>query len=180
MADIIVGACDIYMMELTTTPATMAALLTSLDVPANKVAHSSGGTVVSYEPDVLEVKNSYGQIVEQAVTTENLKITFGLLKWDLNQVGSMSTATVTTATNITTLEFGKAGATGKLKKVGLLLKHKKKSGKFLTVMCIAQSSGGFQMEFSDKEMVIGAEFKAIQELTGANDYLLQIKDDNTP
>lgn len=161
--EIIMGAGELYMMIYNsgTIPSNE-----EIETTENNVGHCQGGFSIDYKPEVYDVKNQYKTIVRRFTIGEEIKTKTGILTWDLQRLGMLSTAkyVLDAAKKVRKLVFG-----GKNPLATVLVRfvHTKENGKKIRWTTIAQGGNGFALEFSgDKELTIDAELASIEKNKG--------------
>jgi hypothetical protein len=170
--EIILGAGEVFMYEFT---GTVIPEHTTIETDANNVGHCSGGFSIDYKPDKYDVTNQYGNVVKSFITKEEITAKTGILRWKLENLELLSTATFVAdkIKKTRTLTFGGGGS---LKTVLVRFVHEKENGKKIRFTMIAQGGNGFSMEFSDKELTVDAELTAIEYI---KNYLASFEEELT-
>lgn len=156
--DIILGDGDLYIAEYEG-----GAIPSHEDIekPENAIGHSQGGTTIEYKSEVKKIKNQHNKTVKMITKGEEVTFKTGILTWALENLSMLSMAKIETETNKKTLTIG--GKSG-LKTVLLRFVHTKEDGKKLRFTMIAQAGNGFKLDFNDEELVVDAEFEAIERV----------------
>lgn len=157
-----------------------------LEVEANNVGHTSGGTTVECMPEKYDVQNSYGEVVKSVIRSFKATIKFGMLMFNAENIKRMNNAKVEYSVDGTDWTDKETGATKKrirfdnkynLDTLLVRLVHTKSNGEKIRTTMIGQGGNGFTSEYSENEMVIDAQIDSIK---ANDDFVLEIVEDYTP
>lgn len=157
---VILGSGDLF---LGTVANVETATETEIEAALSHVGAISGGASLQYSPTFTDVKGGRNNgVVASFLTSEEVTFTSGILHFDLDNLGKINPAVVTTDVATNTRRLGLGGVNA-LNINYLRFIHTKPSGKKLTVNIFkAKNTNGFTLTFDpSKETIIDAQFKAL-------------------
>lgn len=182
---ILLGAVEVYMLDIANGTVPTDA---TIEVDANNVGHTSGGTTVEYMPEKYDVKNSYGETVKSVARGSKATIKFGMLQFHAENVKRLNNAKIEYSVDGEAWTDTFAAATTKFKRlrfdskyplgtVLVRLVHTKDDGKKVRTTMFGQGGNGFSTEYSENELVIDAQ---IDSTKVHDDFIVEIVEEVTP
>ncbi len=156
--DIILGDGDLYITEYAGGEIPEH---TEIEKEENMIGHSQGGTTIEYKSEVKKIKNQHNKTVKMVTKGEEVTFKTGILTWALENLAKLSMAKFTKEQTKKVLTIGGKGG---LKPVIIRFVHTKEDSKKLRFTMIAQAGNGFKLDFNDEELVVDAEFEAIERV----------------
>lgn len=161
--EILLGTADVFMYQFDgdTLPEDSV-----IETAEHSVGHCSSGFTVDYKPTKYDVINHHGHTVMSCITKEEISAKTGIMSWDLEKLGLLSTGecTVDKQKKVKKLLFTGEGKI--LKTVLVRAVHVKGNGKKIRFTMIGQGGSGFAIAFENKEITVDAELSGIKKIDG--------------
>ena len=174
--EVILGCGELFIQEFTGDKFADIPTDAEIEVVANSMGRSSGGSSFEYKPTEYEVVDSCGEVVKRFIVKEEGTWKSGILTWDIENLALLSPGVLTTTVQdtknytVVTLGGGKV-----LKSLLVRFVHTKADGRVLRLTMIGTAGNGFTLTFEgQKETVIDAEIKSINKAKG---FLAEIREE---
>ena len=137
-----------------------------------------GGAKLTYTGEVYETSDDLGRVSKRKITSEDVKLTSGIMTWNGNTLKYLcSTARVTETEEKRTIKIGGAENDNGEQYV-IVFEHEDKADGNVRIMIVGQNTKGFELTFAkDTETVIDAEFTATKGKLDDEGTLVIIEED---
>lgn len=173
---ITLGSGKLYCMELPSTGVMPED--TAIETESNRLAWIKGGASLEYAGEFYDAKDDLGMVSKRKLTTEEVKLTSGIMTWNGQVLKKLcSTARVTETGGVRTVKIGgTANDDGKSYIIHFL--HEDPVDGDVRVTLVGQNTSGFTLQFAaDAETVIDAEFSAVSGKLDDEGTLVIIKEE---
>lgn len=135
---------------------------TEIERDENRLAWIKGGASIQYTPEFYTATDDLGKVKKQKITSEDLKLTSGIMTWNGEVLAKLSnTGRTSEDAGIRTTKIGGVGNDNG-KSYILHFVHEDKADGDVRVTIVGQNTSGFTLAFAgDAETVIDAEFTAL-------------------
>ena len=137
-----------------------------------------GGAKLTYSGEVYETSDDLGRVSKRKITSEDIKLTSGIMTWNGNTLKYLcSTARVTETEEKRIVKIGGAENDNGEQYV-IVFEHEDKADGNVRIMIVGQNTNGFELTFAkDTETVIHAEFTATKGKLDDEGTLVIIEED---
>ena len=138
----------------------------TIETEQNRLGYISGGATLEYKPTYYEAKDDLGIVVKTILTEEEVILKSGIMTFNgrtLEVLCETGRVTEDSSKHIRTVKIGGPGnANGKSYIIHFV--HKDPVDGDIRITIVGKNQAGFSLAFAkDKETVIDAEFKALQQ-----------------
>lgn len=154
---ITLGSGNLYIDEFTG----VLPKFSEIENEEKRLAFIKGGATLTYTGEVYETSDDLGRVSKRKITSEDVKLTSGLMTWNGKTLEHLcSTARVSEENGKRIIKVGGAeNDNGKQYVIAFV--HKDAVDGDVRVMLVGQNTNGFALTFAkDTETVIDAEFTA--------------------